>query len=288
MVGKLARDHHATVLMATPTFLRTYIRGTEPDALSTLEVVFGAAEKLTLDVTDAFETKFGVRPHEAYGATELSPLVAANVPPTRHVPGKAVDAREGTVGKPILGCTAKITDREGLHELALGEEGLLWIKGPNVMQGYLDREDLTQKVVCDGWYRTGDIAKLDTDGFITITGRQSRFSKIGGEMVPHMIIEDSINKILGATDGEPLAVVTSVPHAKKGERLVVLSLKHAVDPRKICSELSHAGLPNLWIPSVESFVEIEELPVLGSGKIDLRRINEIAEGKFSDRSHTEQ
>ena len=288
MVGKLARDHHATVLMATPTFLRTYIRGTEADELSTLEVVFGAAEKLTPDVTDAFENKFGVRPCEAYGATELSPLVAANVPPTRHVPGKAVDAREGTVGKPILGCTAKITDREGLHELSLGEEGLLWIKGPNVMQGYLDREDLTQQVICDGWYRTGDIAKLDTDGFIIITGRQSRFSKIGGEMVPHMIIEDSINQILGATDGEPLAVVTSVPHAKKGERLIVLSIQHSLNAKKICHELAQTGLPNLWIPSAESFVEIEELPVLGSGKIDLRRINEIAKGKFCDNSRTEQ
>jgi len=287
VVGKLARDHHATVLMATPTFLRTYIRGTEPDALSTLEVVFGAAEKLTLDVTDAFEKKFGVRPCEAYGATELSPLVAVNVPPTRHVPGKAIDAREGTVGKPIPRCTAKITDREGTHELPLGEEGLLWIKGPNVMQGYLDREDLTRQVIWDGWYRTGDIAKLDSDGFITITGRQSRFSKIGGEMVPHMIIEDSINKILGATDGDPLVVVTSVPHAKKGERLIVLSLQHSIDVKKICRELTHMGLPNLWIPSVESFTEIEELPVLGSGKIDLRRINEIAKEKFCDNPRTQ-
>ena len=117
VVGTLARDYHATVLMATPTFLRTYIRRTESDDLSTLEVVFGAAEKLTTDVTDAFEEKFGVRPREAYGATELSPLVSANVPPSRHVPGRAIDAREGTVGKPILGCKAKITDREGLHEL---------------------------------------------------------------------------------------------------------------------------------------------------------------------------
>ena len=156
------------------------------------------------------------------------------------------------------------------------------------MQGYLEREDLTQQVICDGWYRTGDIAKLDTDGFIIITGRQSRFSKIGGEMVPHMIIEDSINQILGATDGEPLAVVTSVPHAKKGERLIVLSIQHSLNAKKICHELAQTGLPNLWIPSAESFVEIEELPVLGSGKIDLRRINEIAKGKFCDNSRTEQ
>ncbi len=286
VVGKLARDHHATVLMATPTFLRTYIRRTDPDDFSTLEVVFGAAEKLTTDVTNAFEEKFGVRPREAYGATELSPLVAANVPPSRHVPGRAIDAREGTVGKPILGCKAKITDREGLHQLPVGEEGLLWICGPNVMQGYLDRDDLTEQVICKGWYRTGDIAKLDADGFITITGRQSRFSKIGGEMVPHMLLEEAVNRILGAADGELLAVVTAVPHITKGERLIVLTTNNPMASEDICRKLAQSGLPNLWIPSSDSFAEIKELPVLGSGKLDLRKINDIAKERFCDKSDT--
>ena len=286
VVGKLARDYHATVLMATPTFLRTYIRRTDPDDFSTLEVVFGAAEKLTTEVTNAFEEKFGVRPREAYGATELSPLVAANVPPSRHVPGRTIDAREGTVGKPILGCTAKITDREGLHELPVGQEGLLWICGPNVMQGYLHRDDLTEQVICKGWYRTGDIAKLDADGFITITGRQSRFSKIGGEMVPHMLLEEAVNTILGAADGELLAVVTAVPHITKGERLIVLTTKNQIAPEDICRKLAQSGLPNLWIPSSDSFAEIEELPVLGSGKLDLRKINDIAKERFCDKSGT--
>jgi acyl-[acyl-carrier-protein]-phospholipid O-acyltransferase/long-chain-fatty-acid--[acyl-carrier-protein] ligase len=156
------------------------------------------------------------------------------------------------------------------------------------MQGYLDRDDLTEQVIHEGWYRTGDIAKLDTDGFITITGRQSRFSKIGGEMVPHMLIEEAINTILGATDGELLAVVTAVPHATKGERLVVLSIKHFADPQKICRDLAQSGLPKLWIPSSDSFIKIEELPVLGSGKLDLRKINEIAKGLFCDNSDTQQ
>ncbi|MFN9953144.1 MAG: AMP-binding protein, partial [bacterium] len=146
-VGKLARDYHATILMATPTFLRIYTRRTPAEDFSTLEAVFGAAEKLPKEVCDAFEQRFGVRPSEAYGATELSPLVAANVPPSRHVPGRPPDAREGTVGRPILGSRAKITDRDGRAELPVGEEGLLWIGGPNVMQGYLDRPDLTAQVV---------------------------------------------------------------------------------------------------------------------------------------------
>nr|MCS5617603.1 AMP-binding protein [Pirellulales bacterium] len=155
VVGRLAREYHATILMATPTFLRIYVRRTPAEDFASLEAVFGAAEKLPKEVSNAFEEKFGVRPSEAYGATELSPLVAANVPPSRHVPGRPVDAREGTVGQPIAGSRAKITDREGERELPLGEEGLLWISGPNVMQGYLDRPDLTAGVVRDGWYCTG-------------------------------------------------------------------------------------------------------------------------------------
>lgn len=282
VVGRLAREFHATVLMATPTFLRTYIRRTDADDFSTLEVVFGAAEKLTAEVSDAFEKKFGVRPSEAYGATELSPLVAANVPPSRHVPGRPVDAREGTVGRPILGCNARITDREGDRELAVGEEGLLWITGPNVMQGYLDRPDLTAEVVHDGWYCTGDIARLDADGFITITGRQSRFSKIGGEMVPHMLVEEAVNDCLGAADGELAAVVTAVPHPTKGERLVVLHLTEIPDAQAVCRQLAERGLPNLWIPVADSFARIDELPLLGSGKLDLRGLGELARERFCD------
>jgi acyl-[acyl-carrier-protein]-phospholipid O-acyltransferase/long-chain-fatty-acid--[acyl-carrier-protein] ligase len=286
VVGRLAREHHATILMATPTFLRIYTRRTPPEDFSTLEVVFGAAEKLPTEVCDAFEKKFGVRPSEAYGATELSPLVAANVPPSRHVPGRPADAREGTVGRPILGSRARITDRDGERELPLGEEGLLWIAGPNVMQGYLDRPDLTAKVLKDGWYCTGDIAKLDADGFITITGRESRFSKIGGEMVPHLTIEEAVNVELGAADGELLAVVTAVPDRAKGERLIVLHVPKQFDPGELVKKISQRGLPNLWIPSPDSFAEIDELPVLGSGKLDLRKLAALARERFAEERAT--
>jgi len=282
VVGRLAREHHATLLMATPTFLRIYTRRTPAEDFSSLECVFGSAEKLPADVCDAFEKKFGVRPSEAYGATELAPLVAANVPASRHVPGRPADAREGTVGKPILGCRARITDRDGGHELPVGRDGLLWITGPNVMQGYLDRPDLTAKVVKDGWYCTGDIARLDTDGFITITGRESRFSKVGGEMVPHISVEEAINAELGAADGELLAVVTAVPDRAKGERLIVFHLPTAQDPKEVVRRLQDRGLPNLWIPGADAFAEIGELPLLGSGKLDLRHLAEMARERFGE------
>jgi acyl-[acyl-carrier-protein]-phospholipid O-acyltransferase/long-chain-fatty-acid--[acyl-carrier-protein] ligase len=282
VVGRLAREHHATILMATPTFLRIYTRRTPPEDFSTLEAVFGAAEKLPKEVCDAFEKRFGVRPSEAYGATELAPLVAANVPPARHVPGRPVDAREGTVGQPILGCKARVTDRETGRELPVGEEGLLWIAGPNVMQGYLDRPDLTAKVVQNGWYCTGDVARLDAEGFITITGRESRFSKIGGEMVPHLTIEEAVNEVVGAAEGELVAVVTAVPDAAKGERLIVFHLPVARPPEELVQELLKRGLPKLWVPSADSFAEIAELPMLGSGKLDLRHLKELAVQRFVD------
>jgi acyl-[acyl-carrier-protein]-phospholipid O-acyltransferase/long-chain-fatty-acid--[acyl-carrier-protein] ligase len=282
VVGRLAREHHATILMATPTFLRIYTRRTPAEDFASLECVFGAAEKLPRDVCDGFEKKFGVRPSEAYGATELSPLVAANVPASRHVPGRPVDAREGTVGKPILACRARITDRDGIAELPVGHDGLLWIAGPNVMQGYLDRPDLTSKVVKDGWYSTGDIAHLDADGFITITGRESRFSKIGGEMVPHISVEEAINAELGAVDGELLAVVTAVPDRAKGERLIVFHLPTAHDPKDVVRRLQEHGFPNLWVPGADAFAEIAELPMLGSGKLDLRQLAELARERFAE------
>ena len=282
VVGRMAREHHATCLMATPTFLRIYTRRTPAEDFASLEAVFGSAERLPTEVCEAFERKFGMRPLEAYGCTELSPLVAANVPPSRHVPGRPPDCREGTVGRPIMGCRVRITDRNGERELPVGEEGLLWITGPNVMQGYLDRPDLTAQVVRDGWYCTGDVAKLDREGFIIITGRESRFSKIGGEMVPHLSVEEAVNAELGAADGELLAVVTAVPDRAKGERLIVLHLPTEREPRDIVRKLADRGLPNLWIPGADAFAVISEMPLLGSGKLDLRRLREIAVERFGE------
>jgi acyl-[acyl-carrier-protein]-phospholipid O-acyltransferase/long-chain-fatty-acid--[acyl-carrier-protein] ligase len=183
-----------------------------------------------------------------------------------------------------MGCRARITDREGRGELPVGQEGLLWIAGPNVMAGYLDRPDLTAEVVRDGWYCTGDIARLDREGFITITGRESRFSKIGGEMVPHLSVEEAVNAELGAADGELLAVVTAVPDRAKGERLIVFHLPTDREPRDVIRRLADRGLPNLWIPGAECFAAIDEMPLLGSGKLDLRRLRELALERFGGQS----
>lgn len=276
-VGELSRKHRATILMATPTFLRSYVKRCEPQDFASLDVVFASAEKLPSELSDAFEKKFGVRPVEAFGATELSPLVAVNVPESRAPSRDRSFTREGSVGRPIPGVKIRITDLDTGKECPTGTPGMMWVGGPSVMKGYLNRPDLTTPVVKDGWYKTGDVAFLDKDGFITITGRESRFSKLGGEMVPHIKIEEMIQEIIGGDDDEHLhAVVTAVPDAKKGERIVVLHTHLDKTPAEICRALAEAGMPNLWIPSADSFYEIAEIPVLGTGKLDLKALKNRA------------
>jgi acyl-[acyl-carrier-protein]-phospholipid O-acyltransferase/long-chain-fatty-acid--[acyl-carrier-protein] ligase len=164
--------------------------------------------------------------------------------------------------------------------MAPGEPGMLLVGGPGVMQGYLNQPDLTAEKMRDGWYLTGDLARIDDDGFLFITGRQSRFSKLAGEMVPHMNIEEAINRILGAGEEHLLAVVTAAPDVKKGERLVVIHTAIDKSPEQICHELAETGLPNLWIPSSDSFCQVEQIPVLGTGKLDLKAMKDLALERF--------
>jgi acyl-[acyl-carrier-protein]-phospholipid O-acyltransferase/long-chain-fatty-acid--[acyl-carrier-protein] ligase len=281
VIGGMCRKHRATIMLITPTFLRSYLKRCEKEDFAALDVVVTGAEKLPVDVADAFETTFGVRPVEGYGCTELSPLAAVNVPPSRAPKQDQPVTREGTVGRPVPGVAAKITDLDTGTELGPEQPGMLWIKGPNVMLGYLNRPEKTAEVVKDGWYQTGDVALLDKDGFIKITGRQSRFSKIGGEMVPHVKIEELLTQIVGGGDDALKIVVTSVPDPRKGERIVVLHTALEKSPEAIAKELQTAGIPNLWIPSTDSFVQVEQIPVLGTGKLDLRALKELALQRFN-------
>lgn len=276
-IGKLCKQHKGTILLSTPTFLRGFVRRCDKEDFETLNVIVTGAEKLPQDLADAFEQKFGMRPVEGYGCTELSPLASVNIPPSRSVDNFQPDRKEGTVGRPVPGVSAKIVDLDTGEELGPGASGMLMIKGPNVMKGYLHRDDLTREVIKDGWYVTGDIAFIDDEGFIHITGRQSRFSKIGGEMVPHIKVEEVLNQVAGTADLDHVSLaVSAVPDEKKGERLVVLHTRLEKSPRELVEGLAAAGLPNLYIPGVDSFYEVEQLPVLGTGKLDLRAVKQLA------------
>ncbi len=278
-VGTLCREHGVTILVAAPTFLRSYIRRCPREDFAKLEVAVTGAEKLPRDVADAFEEKFGIRPLEGYGTTELSPVVSCNIPPKRSR-GYRPGSKEGTVGRPVSGVQVKVVDPESGQDLGREKSGMLLVKGHNVMKGYLGQPELTAEVIRDGWYVTGDIAVIDAEGFIRITGRESRFCKIGGEMVPNLSVEEALGRILRLDEEKVSLAVTCVPDPKKGERLVVLHTGLARPPEEICRELSAAGLPPLWIPSPDSFCRVDEIPILGTGKLDLRRLRELALKEF--------
>lgn len=276
-IGKLAHKHGGTLLLSTPTFMRTYVRRIDPEEFATLDVAVCGAEKLPRDLSDEFEAKFKVRPVEGYGTTELSPLVSVNIPPSRSIDNFQKDRVEGSVGRTIPGVSAKITHLETGAPCGAGESGMLWIKGPNVMAGYMHQPELTSQVIKDGWYMTGDVAFLDDEGFIHITGRESRFSKIGGEMVPHIKIEEDLCALITPTeDGLTQIAVTAVPDEKKGERLIVLYTQIDKSIDELRKGLTDAGLPNLFIPSADSFLQVPKIPVLGTGKLDLKGVKQMA------------
>jgi len=273
-VSELVRDYHLTFLMATPTFLQAYIRRCSPEDFGSLEFVLVGAEKLPERLATAFEDRFGIRPLEGYGATECSPTVAVNTRDFRAPGFRQVGGKRGTIGHPLPGISIRVVDPETGELVPAGTPGLLLVRGPNVMQGYLGKPEKTAEALQEGWYVTGDIAALDEDGFLTITDRLSRFSKIGGEMVPHIKIEEQLHHIAGTT--EQKFVVTAVPDGKKGERLVVLHLLKEEELRVVLEKLPEMGLPNLWTPRPNQFFAVEEFPHLGTGKLDLRRIRELA------------
>jgi acyl-[acyl-carrier-protein]-phospholipid O-acyltransferase/long-chain-fatty-acid--[acyl-carrier-protein] ligase len=285
-IGELCRQHRCTFFLSTPTFLRFYLRQCDKDDFRSLRLLFLGAEKVPRALAEEFERKFGILPLEGYGCTELSPVAVANVPDCEGKDFKQVGHKPGSIGLPLPGVAAQIVDPESSRPLGPNEEGMLMIYGPNVMKGYLNRPDLTAEVVRDGWYVTGDIAKIDEDGFITITGRLARFAKIGGEMVPLEKLEEEIHAALQTS--ERLCILTCVPDAARGERLIVLHLPlDSRDPHFITDQLGKRGVPNLWIPAERDFFLVPELPVLGSGKVDLQRLKQMALERFGRRQHGE-
>jgi acyl-[acyl-carrier-protein]-phospholipid O-acyltransferase/long-chain-fatty-acid--[acyl-carrier-protein] ligase len=274
-VGQLVRKHRATLMLSTATFLRFYLRRCDPGDFQTVRLLICGAEKLPVKLQDEFRAKFGVLPLEGYGCTELSPVVSTNLPDLTIDGFTQVCNVRGTVGQPLAGVAVRAFTQEGREPLPAGEDGVLCGKGPNVMAGYLHQPAKTKEAVRDGWYYTGDVGRIEPEGFIRITGRVSRFAKIAGEMVPLERVEEELLDLYGG--GDRVLAVAAVPDESRGERVVVLHLPEAAERLPdLLDRLGERGLPNLWVPGRRDCYPVEGLPVLGSGKLDLKRVGELA------------
>lgn len=274
-VGDVVESQKLTILLATPTFLQNYIRKIKPEKLKTIRLFIVGGEKMRMDIAEKCKEKFGILPIEGYGATELSPVAAVNISQLDFPDLTASPGKPGSIGRALPNFCAKVVNPETMEPLEEDQEGLLFFKSSSVMMGYLDDPEQTEKVIIDGWYNTGDLAKIDIDGYIFITGRLSRFSKIGGEMVPH----ERIEQVLLPLDNEleRAVAVTGVPDPQRGERLIILYGKsYPATPEIMLQSLKDAGLPNLWIPKIADIFAVEKVPILGSGKLDLTALNHLA------------
>lgn len=277
MLQRLCRKFKPTIMLGTPTFLRTYARKMEREDLESVNLVIAGAERCPAELMDEYERKFGVRPTEGFGITETSPVIAANIPKSHHSRGWEPLPKAGSCGFPMPGIKVKILNLETGKPCGINEVGMLWVKGNNVMKGYYGDPEKTAEVLKDGWYCTGDLVRQDEDNFLFVAGRLSRFAKIGGEMVPHEGLEEALNRIIGhKAEDEPQICVTSVPDEKKGERLAVLYTELPCSPQELNSKLLEMKFPSLWVPANDSYFKVEQIPILGTGKLDLFAIQQKA------------
>jgi acyl-[acyl-carrier-protein]-phospholipid O-acyltransferase/long-chain-fatty-acid--[acyl-carrier-protein] ligase len=271
------RDEAVTVVIGAPTFLRPLFKKARPADLRSVDLVVSGAEKLPEDLRRGFLEKFHIEILQGYGLTETSPVSNVNQP---HPPVVTLTADEqigkkaGTVGRLVPGMSARSIHPETGEELPSGETGMLCLRGANVFSHYLEDEPGTAEALRGGWFVTGDLGRIDEDGFVTVEGRLARFSKVGGEMVPHGTIEQKIAELFGVDPGEVQAVVVvGIPDQAKGERLVILTtLELSLEAVK--ERLAAAGFPNLWIP--RTVLMVDAIPVLGTGKLDIAGCRRLA------------
>ncbi len=257
-IPPLVKDTHASILLATDTFINQYARAAAPGELSNLKFVVCGAEKVRDETHALINERVGPVPLlEGYGATEASPVIAVNKP---------TDNRRGTVGGLLPGIQTRVESVEGINR-----GGRLFVRGANVMSGYINSADGSLEQPQDGWHDTGDVVEISDDGWITILGRVKRFAKIGGEMISLMAAED----LASALWPDARHAVISLPDPKKGERLILVTDRQDADVSALLSHAQSAGAPELTVP--RRIVKTPEIPVLGSGKTDYVAIQRMAE-----------
>jgi acyl-[acyl-carrier-protein]-phospholipid O-acyltransferase / long-chain-fatty-acid--[acyl-carrier-protein] ligase len=255
-VPALIRATKTTVLFATDTFLQGYGRAADDGDLNTVRVVICGAERVK-DATRKLWSKWGTKLLEGYGATECSPVLACNLP---------ANNTPGTVGTLLPGIEARLDHVDGIDE-----GGKLVVRGPNVMLGYMRFEAPgVIEAPEGGWHDTGDIVVIDAHGLVAIKGRAKRFAKIGGEMVSLAAVESMVAGLWPQANH----VVVSIPDARKGEQLVLVTDKADADKSALLTEARAQGFADLWVP--KAVLVVPQIPVLGSGKVDFQATAELA------------
>lgn len=280
-VLSMVRERRLTLFIGPPTFLLAYARQGQREDLTSVRLVIAGAEKLTRGVARAFHERFGKTILEGYGTSETSPVVSVNVPDVEVDGLRQLGSKEGATGVPIPGVCVKIVDLATGEEAPVGAAGEVWVKGANVMLGYWNNPARTAEAIRDGWYATGDVGLLDEDGFLVLVDRLARFSKIGGEMVPHGAVEQAIAEKLGLA--EPSVFVVAVPDERKGEQLIAVYLEEAGPVERLQEAVRECRLPNLWKPKPENFVQVTAIPRLPSGKVDWPKLRHIVEATLARR-----
>ena len=259
VIPSLLYDLDCTIFFGTNTFLNGYARKAHPYDFRSLRMLVGGAEKLQEATANAWGRQFGARVLEGYGATECSPVVTINT---------WLNPRYGSAGRFLPGIEYKLEPVEGV-----AEGGRLWVRGPNVMRGYLNPEPNAKFQAQGGWYDTGDIARVDEDGFLYILGRLKRFAKVSGEMVSLTAAEEALAGAFPQYGLRFQIAVLSRPDAERGETLVAVSNEPRLQLEEIRAAIRARGLGNLYAPREVQYVR--EIPKLGTGKINHRELQKI-------------
>ena len=272
-VARLIEEQKVTIVILTPSLLRMALPRLSREGVASVRLLLLGSEKLKPELTTIIQDKLGLTPYEGYGCTEASPVIAANVP-HNGADDSSVAPVAGSVGLPLPGTDIAILDRDTGALLGRDQEGLVFLRGPQVMRGYFEKEELTDAVLQNGWYYTGDVGYVDNEGRLFLSDRADNVIKMAGEWVPLARIDSAIRQVAGITELQVATV--GIPDAVKGKRPVVVYAVPELDVAALVSSLAQSALPAMWVPKARDFFLVEKLPVGATGKLDLKALKATA------------